>query len=803
MLDLAEAMGLDPAKIDEVTLGRMFGGTQELGAKILAARRLVVQSAGIVSDAMKTAAESGADHDVAALGVAIARHDMIQSTLAGVTAEWGRAGNAFHSLLQGWEHAQDLNQLLRDNLGRDLFQLKMIAKLGARLDTPGKISKLLRDAKERTFGRMVLEYWINGLISGFSTHVTYMVGNAALAAQKAGPETAAAWAIGALRNRAGRSGERVQLGEVGAQFRGAIREMPAAAQAALEAYRTGTTTLLPGETARPLMPFQGDTSLTVAHNMTNAPVTWAEVKSDAFSLVQGMRDGLVAAGELVKAGGEPGAPMFGAQYSPLGQIPDIAYRGVNVLPLGTLARLPSRNVAAIHSTFRALNYSMEINALAYRQAATEGVEGTALNARVADLRQNPSEEMMGVARAKATDMTLMGQGGAFTQALQRLTNVEVGGFPILKFVDPFVHIAANIMDQSLVQRTPIGLLSPQVREDLMGRTGISAADYAAGKRNNIAQDIAAAKMLVGSAIAIGFGGLAALGLASGSGPADPKKAAMWRLAGNQAHSVRIGDIWYDIHRLGPMGMLMSVAADLYDVAHQIGTEDADVVGKSLMHAFTQNILDESFMRGPADLIRAVTDPDRYGAGYVRNFLSSFLPDSVGMAQMARATDPYSRQARTIMDAVRAKVPGLSEALFPRRDIWGEPMPSGDALLAPGVTAIYATRMSNDPVNQAMINLGIGPAPVEREIRNVKLTDQQYDDFARLAGRLTKMRLDAIVRSPDWQTWPNATKHDVIEETLRQSRETARGRMMQLYPQIVRDAAQARIARATQTPEAIH
>jgi len=252
-----------------------------------------------------------------------------------------------------------------------------------------------------------------------------------------------------------------------------------------------------------------------------------------------------------------------------------------------------------------------------------------------------------------------------------------------------------------------------------------------------------------------------------------------------------------------MGMLMSVAADMYDVAHQIGAEDADVVGKSLMHAFTQNILDESFMRGPADLIKAVTDPDRYGSSYVRNFLSSFIPYSVGMSQLARATDPYSRQARTMMDAVRAKVPGLSEALFPRRDIWGEPMPSGDALIAPGVTAIYATRMSSDPVNQAMINLGIGPAPVEREIRNVKLTDEQYDDFARIAGRMTKMRLDAIVRSPDWQMWPNATKHDVIEETIRQSREAARGNMMQRYPQIAKEAAQGRIARATQTPEAIH
>jgi hypothetical protein len=787
MLDLAEAMGLDPSKIDEAMLGRMFGGTQELGAKILAARRLVVQSAGIVSDAMKVAAESGADADVGKLGVAIARHDMIQSALAGVTAEWGRAGNAFHSLLHGWEKAQDLNQLLRDNLGRDLFQLKMIAKMGARLDTPGKISKYLRDAQSRSFGRMILEYWINGLISGFSTHVTYMVGNAILAAEKAGPETAAAWAIGALRSAAGRDGARVQLGEVGAQFRGALREMPAAVQAALEAYRSGATTLLPGETARPAIPFQGDTSLTVARNMTNAHVTWGEVKGDAYALIQGMRDGLVATGELIKAGGVEGAPSFAWVHMPGSQIPNALVHGINV-PVGTLARLPSRNVAAIHSTFRALNYSMEINRLAYRQAASEGLAGTDLAQRTADLRQNPTEEMMAQARGQATELTLMGEAGKWVKKLSEWVNTPInlpilGETPVLKFVDPFVHIASQIMNQSLVQRTPVGLLSSEIRADLMGRNG------------NIAQDTAAAKMLVGSVIATAFGGLAAQGLMSGSGPADPRKAAMWRLAGNQAHSARIGDFWYDIHRLGPMGMLASVAADMYDVAHQIGKEDADVVGKSLMHAFAQNILDESFMRGPADLIKAVTDPDRYGSGYVRTFLASFLPYSVGLAQTARATDPYSRQASTIMDTIRQKTPGLSESLFPRRDIWGAPMPSGDALLAPGITAIYAQRMSRDPVNLAMVQLGMGPAQVERQIRNVPLTDEQYDDFVRVAGVSTKMRLDAIVRSPDWQLWPDATKRDLVEEVFRQSREAARGWMMMMYPQIPRDAAQRQIAKA--------
>ena len=792
MLDLAEAYGLDASQVDEAKLAQLFGGMDGLAPKVLALRRAVVQSSEVVWKAMDAATQAGAgDEEVAALAIAVSRHDMLQGALAGATHNWGQTGSAFHSLVDGWGRAEDLNQLLKSTTGRDLFQLKMLAKLGKNMDTPGKISKWLRDAQERSYGRMILEYWINGLISGIATHVTYGISNELLAIEKAGPETAAAWAIGAVRQAFGRAGSRVQIGEVGAQFGASFRELPAAVQSALEAYRSGATTLLPGETARPWTAFQGETSPTFSRNMTNDPVGWKEVVGNAYSLVAGIRDGLRSVGDLVKTGGDPTAPLFSPVYGH-GQIPNFAIRGTTVLPLGDLARLPSRNVAAIHSGFRAMNYSMEINALAYRQAVEEGLQGSARDARIAFLRQNPTQEMMDGAVGKSTELTLMGQGSKWVEALSQFINKPVnvpflGETPILKFVDPFVHIAANIMNQAFIQRTPIGLISGEVRADLMGRNG------------NIAQDTSAARMLMGSAYAMTAGALAAQGLISGSGPVDPHQAAMWRLAGNQAHSVRIGDVWYDVHRMGTLGMLLGVSADLYETAHALGREDASVVGMSLMHAFGQNILDESFMRGPSDLIKALTESDRYGASYVRTFLSSFVPYSVGLAQMARASDPYTRQARTIMDTIRAHVPGLSESLLPRRDVWGQPMPNNDALLVPGLTAIYERRMTNDPVNMAMLNLGIAPAPVERMIRNVKLTDQQYDDFARVAGVTTKSRLDAIVRGQDFATWPRATQHDVIQEVIRQSRESARGWMMMKNPEIPREAAQMRGARREGKP----
>lgn len=776
VMELAEALGMDYDKLNTRKIGQAFNAEQ-----VVAARKLLIQSATNVSDLMKRAA-IGSDEDVMNYAVAKDRHQMIQAQVAGITAEAGRALRAFRSIV-GEETAQATDQFIKGATGKTLYQLRMEAKLGAQLDTPGKVSKYLQDAQKRTFGKMVLEYWINGLISGPATHTTYMVGNAILAAEKAGPETAAAALIGNLRKAMGREGETVRLGEVGAQFRGAVKGLPGAVEASLEAMRSGMTTLLPGETSRPLIPFSGDSGLVTARNVGNEQVHWADVGAQAFGLMRGLRDGITSGAELIRAGGVEGAPAVGFSYSPLGSIPDIAVRGVPVVPLGSAIRLPGRFIAAIHSFFRSVNYSMDKSALAYRAASEEGLTGNAFDARVGDIWQNPSEEVMEKSRFQATELTLMGQGSEFVKALGRLTNMPILGFPFFKFIDPFVHIAGNIIDQSIIQRTPVGLLAPEIRADIMGKNG------------NIAQDMAMARMLAGTALSITFGGLASQGLASGSGPSDPRKSAMWRLAGNQAHSVRIADVWYDVHRLGPMGMLLGVAADMYEVAHTAEKGELLEAGAHLQHAITQNILDESFMRGPSELIRAIEDPGRYGAAYLRNFVSSFVPFSVGMSQMARAADPYSRQARTVMDAIKNKVPGLSETLWPRRDVWGEEMHNPEAVGMKGVTAIYERQMSHDPVNLAMLDLGIAPAQVTRKIRNVDLTEQQYDDFARTAGRMTKMRLDAIAKSPDYGTWPNHIKATVIQEVIRQSREAARGIVMMKYPQIVRDAVDDRLKKA--------
>ena len=771
-----ELLGRDPTFMERKQIGDSFN------AEEIKAMEIVCSQSATDVHALSLKAADGGEEDVIAFARAITRHQMLQAKWSQGIAESGRATRANRKLQELWDPAAEtIDQHLKGAMGRDLYQMKMLAKLFSSLGTTAQISKVADDMRKPSFGDMVLEYWINGLISGPATHATYSIGNTILSAVNAGPDTLAAAAIGALRGR----DNRVRAGEVGARFRGLARGIAPGLEAAASSFQAGVTARLPTERTSFSMPFQKDVTFEAPQMREDA--SYRDAAASAFGILRGVRDAMLSGGALLSAGGIKDEPLWGARYNGQGAIPDFTVKGVGVLPLGTMARVPSRFIAAIHAFFRAANYSMEKSALSFRQAADEKAPDIA--ARVAELWQNPPDSMMRAAVKESTDLTLMGPGGEFTRKLSALINTPTFfGFRLLKFIDPFVHISSNIISKTVVERTPIGFLSSSLRADLLGENG------------GIAQDRAQARMLVGSAMAMGFGGLAASGFASGSGPSDPRQASMWRLAGNQAHSVRIGDVWYQVNRLGPMGMLLSISADMYEVAHLAESGDMLKAGAALQHAITQNILDESFMRGPADLIKAVEDPGRYGESYLRNFASSFVPYSVGMAQIARGMDPYTRQALTVMDAMKRKIPGASETLMARRDVWGEPMPSPDAVIHSGITAIYQTQMSTDPVNLALLALGIAPAQVPKSIRGVPLDPQQHDDFARLAGRMAKMRLDAIVRSAVFQTWPGHVRHDVIVETIKQSRETARGLLMMKNPSIMAQATKAKQDRIKQEDE---
>jgi hypothetical protein len=144
--------------------------------------------------------------------------------------------------------------------------------------------------------------------------------------------------------------------------------------------------------------------------------------------------------------------------------------------------------------------------------------------------------------------------------------------------------------------------------------------------------------------------------------------------------------------------------------------------------------------------------------------------------------------------LKARTPFLSETLHAKRDVWGEPMMREGALGPDVASPIAQARLKNDPVNQALINARYFPGKLDRKIRGVELSDQQYDDYQRIAGRTAKVRLNAIVSMPGFDQMPESTRKELMTNALTSSREMARSLIMMQSPDIIKKANDAKRAK---------
>lgn len=497
-------------------------------------------------------------------------------------------------------------------------------------------------------------------------------------------------------------------------------------------------------------------------------VYMGETGARLHGILQGSKEGIVGFWNGIKNGVPDALPGEEQWPAKAGAIPGLA---------GDIIRVPSRVIAGIHGFYRAVGYRQSINALAYREIAKTGVEGEDFATALSSLKANPPEDLVAAAREEAAQNAMMAKPeGAFGKRLEALANTNV----VTKMIAPFVRVGVNIVDQGLVQRTPLGFLSPEVRKTLAGEYGAAA------------RDTQVARMAVGSALGAATIGLAAQGRITGGGPSDPKQRAALELTGWRPYSAKIGDTYYGYHRMGSLGQIVGVAADMYEIGHHLSDEESNGLAAMIMNSVSKNMVDETWMRGPAELIQAIEDPDRYGKRYIANQAASLLPFSVGVGQVARAIDPDMRDAQGIIQTVKSRIPFVSETLKPRYDLWGQPMPNQGSLGPDALSAVYESRVNNDPVNQEMVRLGVSPAMPEKKIKGVQLTPDQYEEFQTTAGRLAKVQLDQMVNAPEWQAAPAFAQKEIFENTIKTSRQAAAGLMQMRHPELITQGIENRV-----------
>ncbi len=294
-------------------------------------------------------------------------------------------------------------------------------------------------------------------------------------------------------------------------------------------------------------------------------------------------------------------------------------------------------------------------------------------------------------------------------------------------------------------------------------------DFKAGGER---RDLAIARATIGTGMGMLIYEAALQGHITGSAPSDPAKARLLYADGWKPYSIRIGDTYYSYRRLDPFSTTLGVAADMATLPDNMSERQRDDKTTLLVASIMGNLASKTWLAGISDLMGALEDPER-NAGTLLERLAGAFTVPTGVNQVARLVDPVQRETGSMGEAIQNRVPGLSQSLLPRRDIWGQPIVNQGGVGPDIVSPLWKSRAANDPVNLALLQIDYAPGYPSRKIGGQELTPEQYDAYLAQSGQLAHDELARVVTSPEWQAMDDDSRVDQAQRIVRQARATAR------------------------------
>jgi hypothetical protein len=267
--------------------------------------------------------------------------------------------------------------------------------------------------------------------------------------------------------------------------------------------------------------------------------------------------------------------------------------------------------------------------------------------------------------------------------------------------------------------------------------------------------------------------------------------------GWQPYSIKIGDTYYAYGRLEPLGMMMGLAADAVEIMGELDELKSDKIATTIVAAIGKNVMSKTWLRGMSEMINAMEDPDRYGPKYIKQFAGTAIP--TGVAQIERTMYPELSDAQSSLDAIKARIPGYSNELPTRRNLWGEKIQFNGALGPDLISPIFTSKEKDSKIDKELIRM---KAPIKMPSRTqtfegvpTKLDPNEYEEFIvrmngvklEATGKTLKKSLDDLVtKDKDYKALKDPRlKEKMIEGYIEEARSKAKEEMLETNQEIRR------------------
>lgn len=729
-------------------------------SQMVGARQLWATATDKLAQLAQEAATSPSEANLFAFRKMLATHNMIQNEVLGARAAIARAQASMRIPVgSSAERLKEIQFSLEQHGGSDVA--RELAGAIDKMAKAGMISEMASAAEKGALAKTVdaaKEAWTLGLLTSPKTHLRNILSNSLFAPVQLVERKAASQFASLFGDQTS-----VHPGEVAAQYEG----LTTGTKDMLRYYgKMIKTRILEGEDAAAQVP--NPVAETGIPGATKLDLPGRAISSQAFNLD--------ANGWLGR-----GADAVGSAYG-------ITYNALT----------------AEDNFFKVLGYRMETYAQAHRQAAQEALSGAIANdkesiaSRMADLVVNPPENIRMAAVDQALYQTFNEAPGWFGQMLLKAKRQSLVAHVLI----PFARTTTNLQ-RAAFERSPLAPLVGQWRADLA----------AGGAR----RDLALARWSLGSMVTLAMVDSTMKGQITGRGPVEPSQREAMSREGWRPYSLKIGDRWYSYNGLSPIGDQMGMAADLAELAMHGHEQLAD--GKEMENvtlatvaAIAGNVMNKSYLSGFSDAVDALHDPNGGAAKWARSMAGSVVPS--GVAAIGKAIDPNVREVNSMMDAIRARMPGLSDSLPARHDLWGKEMraDSGYGKVFDAFSPIFTQKPSDEPIDSEIIKhqMDVKMPPRVTSFNGISVDMHRfpaaYERYVELAGNALKSPawgtgakdlLNAVVtdKHPLSTVYrlrsdgPEGGKDVFVRDIIRQYREDARRQILKEFPELAAEVGQ--------------
>lgn len=469
----------------------------------------------------------------------------------------------------------------------------------------------------------------------------------------------------------------------------------------------------------------------------------------------------------------------------------------------TATGLPTRALGAQDEFFKTARYRAVVQAKAMVQAEAQRLKGPEL--------RNYLEQRLASAfdvDGRATDKAALqeAQTATFSQDLlpntwgSTLQTVR-NNHPAIGFILPFVKTPVNALRMAVKYTPGLNMAQAEYREMIRGAHGPEAQAQAYGQ------------MALGSLILASSTMLGMSGRITGAGPSDLKSRQELEATGWRPYSLKMenedGSLTYiPLGRLDPSGFVLSVGADLAEIFQINPSEESytDAIAASAI-AISKNLGERAFLQNIRQTIEAAWSPDQSLGRFAGNIAGNLVPASSAINAYGN-NDPYLREARTFIDTVKRRLPGFSETLPPKRDVFGEPV-----WKQVGLNTVSSPDIVQGEHNRIILETGKGlnlPDPSRNgvDLRDVTLSNGRnaYDLFQEYSampapGKSMKDAIKAVMEAPDYALLPDGdagtggTKLWAISGAVSKYREAAYKRLLQEFPELRKQVMQRKVEAA--------